>query len=92
MSDQCDWPSFKEVVKGEKQMWGEVVSGKNSVLDTVSEAGFAAGFAAIWGPIAALNKVHGCPTGTQPKTLDFSQPPVPGYGNHEHGGLGTYKK
>ena len=67
------------MAQGEAQMWGDVFSGKNSVGESLQEAGFATAFAALWGPIAGLNKVIGCHPPAAAKTLDFSEPPVRGY-------------
>ena len=82
--DECGFPGYTEMLQSEQKMWTEVASGKNSVLDTLKEGGFAAMFGALWPEVSFLNKTIGCPPGSNPSRLDFNESPIKGLdGKHK---------
>lgn len=81
MSDKCGFPTFTELLSGEKAMIKDVFSGKNTFREAVQEGSYAALFAVAWPFVAGGNKLLGCPPGSKASggaVLDLAEP-VKGY-------------
>ena len=80
MSDQCDFPDFKEFVTGESALLKNAFGDKYGLVDSVEEAGMAAGFAVLWPGITGMNKLFGQyhSKGDAPSHLDMNAHPVRG--------------